>query len=135
MLRRVFALSARSVTVSGSTPSSPLEPLLARWPTLYEGTAGSRPVLGKGVFMKKTGFAVLVLVAGSSFLATQTSAQGPAGAGATAAASHRAATRERCARRWNGRFHGLLYVQKSERLRGGTSRQPQRQSRFQLHTG
>jgi hypothetical protein len=37
--------------------------------------------------MKKTGFAVLVLVAGSSFLATQTSAQGPAGAGATAAAS------------------------------------------------
>ncbi len=37
--------------------------------------------------MKKTGFAVLVLVAGSSFFATQASAQGPAGVGATAAAS------------------------------------------------
>jgi len=37
--------------------------------------------------MKKTGFAVLVLVAGSAFLATQAGAQGPAGAGATAAAS------------------------------------------------
>ncbi len=38
--------------------------------------------------MKKTGFAVLILAAGASFLlATQASAQGPAGAGATQAAA------------------------------------------------
>lgn len=37
--------------------------------------------------MKKTGFAVLILAAGVSFLATQASAQGPAGAGATQAAA------------------------------------------------
>jgi hypothetical protein len=37
--------------------------------------------------MKKTGFAVLILVTGFSFGAVQTSAQGPAGVGATQAAS------------------------------------------------
>ena len=37
--------------------------------------------------MKKTGFAVLILAAGASFLGTEATAQGPAGVGATAAAS------------------------------------------------
>lgn len=37
--------------------------------------------------MKKSGFAVLILAAGVSFLASQASAQGPAGAGATQAAA------------------------------------------------
>lgn len=38
--------------------------------------------------MKKAGFAVLILAAGVSFLATQAGAQGPAGAGATQAAAN-----------------------------------------------
>jgi len=38
--------------------------------------------------MKKAGFAVLVLAAGVSFCATQASAQGPAGVGATQAAAN-----------------------------------------------
>src|SRR5262249_12146611 len=42
----------------------------------------------KGVLMKKAGFAVLILAAGVSFLATQVSAQGPAGVGATQAAGN-----------------------------------------------
>jgi len=37
--------------------------------------------------MKKTGFAVLILAAGASLLASQAGAQGPAGAGATQAAA------------------------------------------------
>src|SRR5262249_22449650 len=49
---------------------------------------GQPPLLGRKEFdMKKTGFAILILAAGTSLLGRAASAQGPAGVGATAAAS------------------------------------------------
>ena len=113
--------------------------------------------------MKKTGFAVLILVTGFSFGAVQTSAQGPAGVGATQAASSSVngsgSSRSMNPIKWikkdksssgsatstdeNKRLTALLqqngvlpkdgdvsdvllYLQESQRLRGGSARKPQR---------